>query len=88
MNEWLLPCAIRINRYIVGCKFKLEKGNKATDWELIDTQWDVNAIIGTHGATGQTELIDTQWDVNVFRNVMEYGGYIELIDTQWDVNYP
>ena len=27
----------RINRYIVGCKFKLEKGNKATDWELIDT---------------------------------------------------
>ena len=37
MNEWLLPCAIRINRYIVGCKFKLEKGNKATDWELIDT---------------------------------------------------
>ena len=32
--------------------------------ELIDTQWDVNAVEQGQTLDGQTELIDTQWDVN------------------------
>ena len=55
---------LRINRYIVGCKFSPLLATTSLGSELIDTQWDVNDKIGSTYAKIDEELIDTQWDVN------------------------
>ena len=34
--------------------------------ELIDTQWDVNALAVAACKFWAAELIDTQWDVNIY----------------------
>ena len=54
--------------------------------ELIDTQWDVNAMGGRTFVSVKIELIDTQWDVNILKIKTVFKNIFELIDTQWDVN--
>ena len=54
--------------------------------ELIDTQWDVNALAVAACKFWAAELIDTQWDVNMFCLADVCKALEELIDTQWDVN--
>ncbi len=77
---------LRINRYIVGCKFLTKWSNTKGINELIDTQWDVNNCIPTVHSAVSFELIDTQWDVNGFQKMGQHIRQMELIDTQWDVN--
>ena len=38
--------------------------DEAADFELIDTQWDVNFVVLASTSLPVLELIDTQWDVN------------------------
>ena len=56
--------SLRINRYIVGCKFDINRLITTNINELIDTQWDVNYQDRLYILQTILELIDTQWDVN------------------------
>ena len=55
---------LRINRYIVGCKYIHIRLWLSVWVELIDTQWDVNFLVPLAWSDFVNELIDTQWDVN------------------------
>ena len=55
----------RFNRYIVECKYFLQLIQGIHVCDLIDTQWNVNTVIGTIIATWGIDLIDTQWNVNL-----------------------
>ena len=55
---------LRINRYIVGCKYRKLHKVLLMQFELIDTQWDVNKQGFYTLLQKLKELIDTQWDVN------------------------
>ena len=77
---------MRINRYIVGCKYFSISNREVKVCELIDTQWDVNVVAVQQDLALLTELIDTQWDVNTKEYLDKVQEDLELIDTQWDVN--
>ena len=55
---------LRINRYMLGCKFNGFVNELVLAEELIDTCWDVNEIRYSQTVNGSMELIDTCWDVN------------------------
>ena len=57
---------LRINRYIMECKFCSETARLATLAELIDTLWNVNSNKFPPFKKKKSELIDTLWNVNVF----------------------
>ena len=59
-NRWL-----RINRYMLGCKWFSCIDALIPFIELIDTCWDVNLHDKDVNPTGEAELIDTCWDVNI-----------------------
>ena len=54
----------RINRYMLGCKYKDLIYTIEYHAELIDTCWDVNQELTELEAWSLVELIDTCWDVN------------------------
>ena len=56
---------MRINRYIMECKFG--RGRIQTNlWrELIDTLWNVNVDAAGVLSEYDKELIDTLWNVNI-----------------------
>ena len=55
---------VRINSFIVGCKFEKTGEDITFSIELIVTQWDVNSSNGWNNFCWTLELIVTQWDVN------------------------
>ena len=77
---------IRINSYIVGCKYRYICNSSTERKELIVTQWDVNALIIAVNCCVWSELIVTQWDVNIVASRYDHVNVFELIVTQWDVN--
>ena len=57
---------IRINRYMLGCKYHPVLFCFAELAELIDTCWDVNSLTAFFNSFMLLELIDTCWDVNFY----------------------
>ena len=55
---------VRINRYIMECKYTDVRGLGEAFSELIDTLWNVNPAGMEILAPKLTELIDTLWNVN------------------------
>ena len=55
---------LRINRYMLGCKYVLSRILHLGVAELIDTCWDVNQDSKVENLQKYLELIDTCWDVN------------------------
>ena len=55
---------LRINRYIMECKYKQKKELEKAGIELIDTLWNVNLFNTILNAFEASELIDTLWNVN------------------------
>ena len=58
----------RFNRYIVECKQSTRKNLAINDYDLIDTQWNVNADVVTNNNITIVDLIETQWNVNIWTN--------------------
>ena len=56
---------MRINRYIMECKFSKKYRLTPVLLELIDTLWNVNTNIMYKKEDIHTELIDTLWNVNM-----------------------
>ena len=77
---------IRINRYIVECKYGWTMIDQYIPLELIDTQWNVNVLLLISSRAKNLELIDTQWNVNLDVIFSLKLCECELIDTQWNVN--
>ena len=71
---------------MVGCKCRRTAYSHCSEWELIDTWWDVNTFHSSAKTKRSYELIDTWWDVNLYRKVSITIEELELIDTWWDVN--
>ena len=69
MGLKVLTIIFRINRYIVECKYYGYTDYRYRQYELIDTQWNVNTTAGTAAGRSGRELIDTQWNVNFASNV-------------------
>ena len=57
---------LRINRYIMECKYDLSVMSRVLLPELIDTLWNVNTKKNGNKKSFGTELIDTLWNVNNF----------------------
>ena len=55
---------VRINRYIMECKFTAGNYTATTTTELIDTLWNVNKKFTQFFHDLGGELIDTLWNVN------------------------
>ena len=55
---------LRINRYIMECKYSWEPDGNSNKRELIDTLWNVNVTSGGNVTIDGQELIDTLWNVN------------------------
>ena len=55
---------LRINRYIMECKYIYAHDVGCKNLELIDTLWNVNTIFQHIILLLQFELIDTLWNVN------------------------
>ena len=55
---------LRINRYIMECKYVQDKLIALHHLELIDTLWNVNIAKFVMIVTPVAELIDTLWNVN------------------------
>ena len=55
---------LRINRYIMECKFIPSISVSPSTEELIDTLWNVNVLHVISSWGFRTELIDTLWNVN------------------------
>ena len=80
----ILP--VRINRYIMECKFVRHMFCLTKGRELIDTLWNVNKSDTVDILFSGVELIDTLWNVNeeTVKALVEH--FKELIDTLWNVN--
>ena len=50
---------------MVGCKCRRTAYSHCSEWELIDTWWDVNLYRKVSITIEELELIDTWWDVNI-----------------------
>ena len=50
---------------MVGCKCRRTAYSHCSEWELIDTWWDVNTFHSSAKTKRSYELIDTWWDVNI-----------------------
>ena len=78
---------MRINRYIVGCKYILP----TFPFVLVGgiNRYIVGCKFSHDNVCGysRNELIDTQWDVNDYADKLISIVNSELIDTQWDVNF-
>ena len=81
-----LTIAVRINRYIMECKFVCRYINNFSLCELIDTLWNVNLTIVPSFGDSAGELIDTLWNVNSKWLCDVLRRDFELIDTLWNVN--
>ena len=55
---------LRINRYIMECKYTDVRGLGEAFSELIDTLWNVNEVVRIRCDLSTLELIDTLWNVN------------------------
>ena len=77
---------VRINRYIMECKYNSESDMNVVYIELIDTLWNVNSKLTCHSSSPFFELIDTLWNVNYLPSVSNFEPIAELIDTLWNVN--
>ena len=61
---------MRINRYIMECKFLRHNRKFSYIIELIDTLWNVNVL--DHGSCHcRFELIDTLWNVNSQQEIIQ-----------------
>ena len=77
---------LRINRYIMECKFVLISYAALNVIELIDTLWNVNQKMESEILPSKWELIDTLWNVNMQVTSLDEKYRVELIDTLWNVN--
>ena len=64
-----------INRNIVECKFRKTGSYQKQLSELIETLWNVNAIISTGRSSPVDELIETLWNVNEICRIGLSGTY-------------
>ena len=51
--------ALRFNRYIVECKFEPSGHGEIADFDLIDTEWNVNIPVARNSKVKSADLIDT-----------------------------
>ena len=58
----------RFNRYMVECEFCFTDSPSESNNVLIDTWWNVNAIVVITVSTTVIVLIDTWWNVNAVIN--------------------
>ena len=77
---------LRINRYIMECKYHTVRGRCCRIMELIDTLWNVNSVMLYEKFPMEKELIDTLWNVNFSDPDLDLYLKYELIDTLWNVN--
>ena len=85
MNSFIVT-VIRINRYMLECKYLMLKQLVNGKFELIDTCWNVNLIDFNSSSSSILELIDTCWNVNGTWGESAKYLWTELIDTCWNVN--
>ena len=60
----LCSIALSFNRYMVECKFVINSTAYDDVTVLIDTWWNVNAVVSVTVTPSSAVLIDTWWNVN------------------------
>ena len=86
MLAGVFPDALRFNRYMVECEYKLGAGVEAVELSFNRYMVECEFVHQLLFKLFKFVLIDTWWNVNLDISIFEEKCNTVLIDTWWNVN--